>query len=244
MYRLTAMNKFLLTLFLIGFIGLVQAQSGWQNLAIQVGYSQSAQSPSLFRADQVTAWAHNIHSIYFGAEYADSINRHWGWSIGIHTCEKGYKTQFSSTGSLSNIYLSYQYSLRCLELPICATFNLGGFQIKGGLFTTYLFGSNYMLSETDQNSTLYLQNKFVATDNSHYNKWDFGIHLGIVRRINSHFDIELNVERGFLFLDKSKGDEIKYQETGLIGIRYFFLKPSKYLTDVSSSKNRTFNGLN
>ncbi len=225
------MNKFLSTLLLIGFIGAAQAQSGWQNLAVQIGYSQSAQSPMLLRIDQVTYWAHNIHSIYFGAEYRDSLNHKWGWTIGIHTCEKGYKTSFSSNGSLSNIDLSYQYSLRCLEMPICATFNLGAFQLKGGLFATYLLGSNYMLTETDQNSILYLQNRFVSPDNFHYNKWDFGVILGIVRRITSHFDIELNVERGFLFLDKSKGDEIKYQETGLLGIRYFFLKPSRYLSD-------------
>lgn len=203
----------------------------FSNISFRMGYSQSSQSPMLYRPDQVSYWYRNIHAPYFALNYSDSLNRKLGYSLGLQFCAKGFQTHYEFDYSPTHLYVKYRYSLYYLELPVNLIFNFKSFKINTGLVASYLFDSteDFYHSYVDK----YYVNDYIFSDQnlSRFNRLDLGITLGILKKINQHVDLELTFQRGLIVPDKWTAGEINYQETGLIGIRYYFLKKSTYLTD-------------
>jgi hypothetical protein len=206
------------------------AQGPLERISFSTGYSQSAQSPSLLRADQVSSWAHNIHSIYFGLGYSQKINRNWAWEIGLRTCEKGYQVSYASRGYFANVYINYQYHLHYLEMPLLFVYSKQHFRLRIGASPSYLLASDYKFEQTLTNSIYFYQLKFATPDNGH-KKLDLSLSLGLGFKLNDFFELEFSVQRGLVYVDNYQTSEIKYQETGLLGFRYLFLKSGHYLID-------------
>ncbi len=206
------------------------SQDWVQHLAFRTGYSQSTQSPDWYRPDQLGAWRNNIHAAYFGADYRLRICHKYLLTLGPQVTQKGYKMAYSFYDPAFSTVDSYMYTFSYLDIPVNFIYKPGNWSFILGAFGSYLLHSDYRFEHID----LYYINMYVISQKRgnpntvFYNRYDFGINLGISRRITDYLDVEFNLLRGLTLPDKLPTGEIRYQESFLFGLKYYFLKNSHY----------------
>ncbi len=206
------------------------SQDWVQHLEFRTGYSQSTQSPDWYRPDQVGAWRNNIHAAYFGCNFNTLFNEKWGVSSGLQLCQKGLVVDYHQYGPVIGNETDYIYHLSYLELPVSFIFNMKKWQFFSGIQASYLLNSSWKFRQRQ----FYYTNLYVVTylhvftGTDMYNPFDFGINLGASRKINDYLSIEFTFLRGLTIPDKYSEGDIHYQESFLFGIKYYFLKNSRY----------------
>jgi hypothetical protein len=213
-------------------------QSIRENIAFRVGYSQSTQSPDWYRPDQVAAWRNNIHSVYFGADYTQRICHKYALTFGPQVTQKGYKMAYSFYDPAFSTIDSYMYSFTYLDFPVNFIYKPGNWGFILGAFGSYLLHSDYRSEHIE----MYYTNLYVISykrgnpNTVFYNRYDLGINIGISRKLTDYLDVEFNFLRGLTLPDKLPTGEIRYQESFLFGIKYYFLKNSRYLVGRTENK--------
>jgi len=205
----------------------------FKNLSFRVGYSQSAQMKEATSIQNITYWRNNIHSAYFGLEYAGAFSKKWGYSIGVQMCEKGYKTKYQNIAANGAITfdVSYQFTLNYIDIPINTYFGGKKYQFKIGVIPSFLVGNNFRFVQTEKTPYTYMSYKYATTNPDRFKKFDFGLNLGLVKKVNQHFDIEFNAQRHFIKPDKWGKAEINYHQTFLLGIKYYFVRNVMYFQE-------------
>jgi hypothetical protein len=206
------------------------SQAWVQNIALRIGYSQSTQSPDWYRPDQVNAWRNNIHAIYFGSDLNITINKTLGFKPGIQICQKGMRVDYSQYGPIFGDETDYMYQLSYLEIPLSFILRKWGWDFSAGFQGSCLLNSSWKFRQKQ----IYYTNQFIVTyihafnGSNGYNRFDYGINIGVSRKLNTHLDAEFQFLRGLTVPDKFSFGDIFYQESFLFGIKYYFLKPARY----------------
>ncbi|MFI5148860.1 MAG: outer membrane beta-barrel protein [Bacteroidia bacterium] len=198
--------------------------------AIRIGYSQSTQSPEWYRPDQVCAWRNNVHALYFGVDYEQPLRKRLKLSFCPQLVQKGYRMDYSFIDPAISSEDSYLYTLTWIDIPINLSFEKNKWKFRTGIFGSYLLHSDFRFEHKE----IFYTNAYIITfksanpDINSYNRFDYGINLGVSRKLTDYLDLEFNFTRGLSLPDKFPYGEIRYQESFLFGFKYYFLKPVKY----------------
>jgi hypothetical protein len=208
----------------------VSSQTWIGNFAFRCGHSQATQSPDLLRIDQVDAWKNNIHAVYYGTDYYLKLNNKLGVTFGVQISQKGYQMGYNFYDNTISSETRYMFTLSYIDVPINFLIRKKKFGFTAGLAASYLlhadwrfrqnqffYGNQYVVTYIYSNPTTFL-----------YNRYDVEINLGVSRILNNYFEIEFNFLRGLTLPDKLPTGEIRYQESFLFGLRYYFLRPIRY----------------
>ncbi len=208
------------------------AQKCLDNFSFRTGYSQAAQMKEQVGFKNITYWRNNIHSVYFGMDYSHPLTKKWYCSLGFQFCQKGFKTKYQAGDGTIHFDVKYQFILNYVELPLMFSYKIDQTKINVGLVSSYLINDSYRFTETDQAPNYYSSFKYATETPHRFKHFDIGINLGLTKTINQHFDIEFNYQRGFIKPDQWMTGEINYQQTFLLGIKYYFLKKSQYFQEI------------
>jgi hypothetical protein len=231
--------KTLLVLFGTLYIHICCAQSMCDKFGFRVGYSESAQSPK-WDTDQLSYGMNDLHSAYLGLDFKDSLSPKWGYSVGVQFCEKGYQSHYVMAAPSIYVEVEDRYELSYLDLPICLIRSKKAFSFKFGIVPSILLaGSSGLLLTTDY-SGYYISSRWDCLTPKLYKTIDIAMTLGCMIRICPDLDFDFNIQKGFINPNRDgASDELGYQVTALVGIRYHFLRSTKYLVDRNSSIRQT-----
>lgn len=221
------MKKKCIVIFLIGCLN-ASAQKHLDNLSFKLGYSQAAQMAEPLGITNITYWRNNIHSAYFGIDFSSSFKKKWSYSIGLQFCEKGYKTKYKNINGSVSFDVRYQFTLNYIECPLIISYKIKRTKINIGVVSSFLMDNNFRFVQTEQTPYTYFSYKYSTSNPDRFKRFDIGLNLGFTKTINNNFDIEFNYQRHFIKPDKWMKYEINYQQTFLLGIKYYFLRNSTY----------------
>lgn len=208
----------------------VTSQEFKDRLSIKVGFSNSTQLWGYTPFSHIRPPEKSIQSIFFNVQYAQPITKKSDITIGFQTMEKGFRsTYISDFDPTSQFSQTYEYRLSYIELPINYIYHWKKYSFIGGAIVSYMWEDAYRFKEIDilknNNKTItYYSNystPFIYHDR--FIRWDFGINIGIARKIYKNFDIELTMQEHYVDYDKWKTRDLVFNECFLLGVRYTFL---------------------
>jgi hypothetical protein len=222
------MKNMLMLILAIGSLNLAAQE---EHIVFRAGGAMAAQSPELFRIDRFSSSKHAIAAPYCALEFQYPLKFSFGYALGLQYLVKGFKTSYQFFDPGFSASTSYRYELRYLELPLQFKYQPAEWSIRAGIIFSWLISNSFDFEESDQSATVYSHVRYATAFHARYRKFDAGISLGITRRISPYFELELHIERGFIKPDTWTAEEIIFQEAGLVGLRYYFLKQSAFPAD-------------
>jgi hypothetical protein len=223
-----------LTVGYLGFFLLSQSISGqvfFDRLSFKTGIANSTQCSGLSPFDHIKPPERSIQSVFFNLQYSQFINDYLDVTIGMQLIEKGFRVDYGFlVPNRFSKAAGYQYRFNYVELPANCVWHVGKYLFTGGALISYMYEQNYRFREID---VVYSPTKTATTFESTYStseaysarfkKWDFGINLGVGRKIHKDFEIELTAQKHFVNVDNWQTRDIVYNYCFLFGIRYYFL---------------------
>jgi hypothetical protein len=224
------MIKYILSIFLLLFYLKGSSQNLLDRISFKVGFSNSTQVWGYTPFDHIRPPEKSIQSVFFNLQYEQPITKKSYITIGLQTLEKGYRTTYTSDPDPVFQYTqTYEYRLSYIELPINYVYHWKKYSFIGGTIISYMWQDAYRFKEIDvlnrnNKTTTYYSNyatPYTAPDR--FIRWDFGVNIGIARKIYKNFDIELTMQEHYVDFDKWKSRDLVFNECFLLGVRYTFL---------------------
>lgn len=199
-------------------------------ILIKTGASYSLTQLDISPFSEFRRWYdRGIGSPFLCIEYAQPIKTN-ELTFGIQIIQKGFKTNLKPPSSPSFEYeQSYQYLLDYIEMPINYRHHYDKYSLSLGIIASYLYDDTYRFSESqilkNLNPPKYNNISF-ASQYPHperYREWDFGINLGVSRKLTNSLDLEFTYQKHLIRVDKRVTADLAYNVCFLIGFRYRFL---------------------
>lgn len=206
-----------------------------ENFSIKLGYSLSAQNwTDNFDIGSYRNPDNAIKALFGCLEYNQFINDKSKLSFGLQYVQKGFQSEYNIKTPYNNINVAYSNRLNYLELPIhyeklvYTSKRFYNIKLKLGLVTSYLISSNYHFREQDDllrfGSVLHtFYTNYAMNDTERYNRFDLGYSIGLVSSLSKYFDLDFTVEKGFIQPKNWPYSDMKYQQSFLLGIKYYFM---------------------
>lgn len=205
------------------------------NFSIKIGYSISSQNwTDNFDIGSYRNPNNAIKALFGCLEYNQPLNDNSKLSFGLQYVQKGFQAEYNIKSPDINVNVAYSNRLNYLELPIhyeklvFTGKRFYNIKLKLGLVASYLISSNYHFREQDDllrfGSVLHtFYTNYAMDDTERYNRFDLGYSIGLVSSLSKHFDLDFTVEKGFIQPKNWPYSDMKYQQSFLLGIKYYFM---------------------
>lgn len=221
---------FAVWLFSYPFLGFTQSR---YSFSVKSGLAISSQAYHNNRLQPTISAIHNLNSgfVQFQANY--KVTKWIDVAMGMQLVEKGFVYDVKNVGLGTPTVFStmYQYNLLYGELPLNAIFRLRKFSLAIGAIASYLIKANYdykdrtLTTRPNKPPSIFDTQFFGEYPFDRFRKWDWGVNVGLSYRILKDFEIECNLQKHFIRVDKiapQKGyADVMYNQSYLIGIRYY-----------------------
>lgn len=202
------------------------SQEVLNRFSVKTGYSISVTQWGVSPFAEIRRWDRSIGCVFFNLQYSQPIKKN-ELNIGLQLIEKGFRTQYSFAFPNSSTNAAYQIRLNYIELPVNYVHRIGKYNIIFGAVLSYLYENNYRFEETDVNignPTIVFASNYSYTENwNRYNKWDFGVNIGMSYRLHKNFDAEFTIQKHFIDVDTWQQRDLDCNLSFLLGLRYRFL---------------------
>jgi len=235
-FRIAVMDNFKKKQFLLLMVifftnNLVYCQSFLNRFSFKVGYSlsvtQLGESPF---SETRRLNDRSINSVSFNMQFLQPIQKETAITIGIQTVQKGFRNNVDeiSPGAPFQFVKWDEYQLNYIEVPINYIFTFSkNFTFIGGIVFSYLYENTYRHKEEQIVAYVLPPTYYEINDagpyvwKNRFNKFDFGVNAGISRKIVKHFELELSVQRHFINVDNWNTQDLRYNLSFLLGVRYY-----------------------
>jgi hypothetical protein len=210
----------------------VYGQTGINRLSFKAGFSNSTQQWGLSPFSHIRKFNRSIQSGFAGLSYTQPIKMKSQLILGVQYVEKGFRIEYSFEAP-NQFYqdAGYQHLLQYLEVPLYYRFSVRNTFFSAGVIYSYLLNDVYSYRENIKsvNSNNGQATEYDIAYNVSYNKLynrfetsDFGLGIGIGHRFNKHIELEMNLQKHFIQIDKWKQRDLVYNLTVLLGLKYSF----------------------
>ncbi len=201
-----------------------------QEISLSAGLTIASQAYNKLLFQPTVQGQHNIISGFIRVGYEYKINNKWGLELSVQHTEKGYKYKGINIGTPNKTYdLLYEYRLNYIEVPLLVKLKGKKLGCKFGPIVSYLYQANYRYVDKttlNQNGvvSVYPSSYFGPYPFNRYQKFDFGLMLGIDVKLTNNIVLMLETTKHFVrtdFFAKQRGyNDVMYQQVYLLGIKY------------------------
>jgi hypothetical protein len=231
------MRKLAVIILLVFLHNKINAQNAEKKLSMQFGYCYSSQNPTLFDIGHIRSPRFALHTLYYNIQYQQPINKLYALSIGVQLVEKGFKSHNVFTGVFLDVKLDYAYRLNYIELPLMVqryffskpTSPKSYWIAKAGVVGSYLLEGNYRIEQLDEYKNAsppfqtHLYYNFSNTLTNRFNRWDFGMVMGLGKMLTKDFEVSVTMQKHFIETNKIGFVEMRQQQTFMFGLVYHIL---------------------
>ncbi|OYU95941.1 MAG: hypothetical protein CFE21_05875 [Bacteroidetes bacterium B1(2017)] len=221
------MRKITLLLILLSSSTFSQKKS--LELFIKSGVSHSTQQADYNPISHIRPFNKGIQGCFINLGLEKRLSPKISLTFGCQFLEKGFKVTDKYYYSYTeNKDEEYQYRLNYLEAPLCINYQTNGrSKLLFGIVPSYLIHENYRYRyKTVLNTYItptmvdYYHSNPYSDAFDRLNKWDCSASIGLNYKVYEKIYFEGTIQKGFVRIDKWKEDDLNYNFSFLLGLKY------------------------